>query len=98
MGSAVWRFGWDGRSGAVSREGPAAPLREDRRFWVSQSLQECFRGLGYVVGDFPEAERAAGETVALPMYRELTLEQQAYVFRTIRAYYADRHAAGGARG
>jgi dTDP-4-amino-4,6-dideoxygalactose transaminase len=51
-----------------------------------------------VVGDFPEAERAAGETVALPMYRELTLEPQAYVFRTIRAYYADRHAAGGARG
>jgi dTDP-4-amino-4,6-dideoxygalactose transaminase len=50
-------------------------------------LQECFEDLGYTAGDLPESEKAAQETIALPVYPELTQEQQDYVIDTIRKFY-----------
>jgi dTDP-4-amino-4,6-dideoxygalactose transaminase len=51
-------------------------------------LQEALKDLGYKSGDFPEAERAAAEVLALPMYPELRDDEQQTVVEAIRTFYA----------
>lgn len=50
-------------------------------------LQQCYSFLNHRPGDFPVSEKAAQEVLALPIFPELTEEQQFWVFDRIRAFY-----------
>jgi dTDP-4-amino-4,6-dideoxygalactose transaminase len=50
-------------------------------------LQECYRSLGYSLGSLPETERAAREVLHLPVYPELTADEQVRVVDSIGRFF-----------
>ena len=49
-------------------------------------LQECFANLNHKKGDFPESEKASETSLAIPIYPELSKEQQEFVVQKIKEF------------
>lgn len=54
---------------------------------LSLHLQRCFSDLGYKKGQFPESEKLNAEVLALPMFPELTADEQQQVVDAIAEFY-----------
>jgi dTDP-4-amino-4,6-dideoxygalactose transaminase len=54
---------------------------------IGLHLQKCFAYLGYKEGDLPETERATRESLALPIYPEISRDAQRYVVDAIAGFF-----------
>lgn len=59
---------------------------------VPMHTQECFKHLGYHAGDFPHSEAAAAQTLAIPIYPELSMAQKQYVVDSLTAFAVEKSA------
>jgi dTDP-4-amino-4,6-dideoxygalactose transaminase len=61
-------------------------IGHDSYYPVPLHLQECYKFLGYKKGDVPVSERKSEEVVSIPIYPELTKEEQEYVISVIKEF------------
>jgi dTDP-4-amino-4,6-dideoxygalactose transaminase len=86
----------------ADRDGMMNHLKKDGigtgiHYPIPLHLQKAYASMNYRKGDFPEAEKAAAEIVSLPMFPQLTADQQASVVREVLGFAssADRRQAQG---
>jgi dTDP-4-amino-4,6-dideoxygalactose transaminase len=76
----------NGQRDALVRHLKAEQIGCEIYYPLALHQQECLRYLGYGTGDFPASEKAAGQVLALPIYPELTAEQQRRVIQSCAAF------------
>ena len=75
-----------GQRDALVRHLKAEHIGSEIYYPMALHQQECLRYLGYHKGDFPASESAAGQVLALPIYPELTAEQQRRVIQSCAGF------------
>ncbi|WP_145054424.1 DegT/DnrJ/EryC1/StrS family aminotransferase [Lignipirellula cremea] len=83
----------EGRRDALRRHLADAQIGSEVYYPQPLHQQDCFRHLGYREGDLPETERAAAEVLSLPIFPELTIEEQQTVVKRIATFYAGKQYA-----
>jgi dTDP-4-amino-4,6-dideoxygalactose transaminase len=76
----------NGQRDALVRHLKAEQIGCEIYYPLALHQQECLRHLGYGTGDFPVSEEAAGQVLALPIYPELSVEQQRRVIQSCAAF------------
>jgi dTDP-4-amino-4,6-dideoxygalactose transaminase len=77
----------DGKRDALARHLAERDIETAVYYRRPLHLEPCFSGFGYRPGDFPHAERAAAEVLALPIYPELRPEQREHVIAAVREFF-----------
>ncbi|MGD0517374.1 MAG: DegT/DnrJ/EryC1/StrS family aminotransferase [Thermoguttaceae bacterium] len=77
----------DGRRDTLRESLAKAKIGAEIYYPLGLHDQECFRYLGYKPGDLPETDRAAREVLALPIFPELTAEEQQLVVARIADFF-----------
>jgi dTDP-4-amino-4,6-dideoxygalactose transaminase len=77
----------DGRRDTLRESLSKAKIGSEIYYPLGLHQQECFRYLGYKPGDLPETDRAAREVLALPIFPELTPQEQQLVVARIADFF-----------
>jgi dTDP-4-amino-4,6-dideoxygalactose transaminase len=75
----------DGREGMIAHF-QSAGIGTGIHYPIPLHLQNAYRCLGYKIGDFPVCEKAAAQILSLPMFPQVTLEQQSRVAEESRRF------------